>query len=88
MIMSRYQNVGQRSDIKTANKTFQNVTQLRNVGMTATNQKLIQEKIKSRLYLGNDWYQSVQNLLPSALLFVNENIRVNQTVILILVLYG
>jgi hypothetical protein len=54
--------------MKTANKSFENVAQFRYLGMTVTNQNLIQEEIKRRLNLGNASYRSVQKLLSSFLL--------------------
>jgi hypothetical protein len=47
---------------------FENVSQFRYLGMTVTNQNLIQEEIKRRLNSGCACYHSVQNLLSSHLL--------------------
>jgi hypothetical protein len=44
------------------------VSQFKYLGMTVTNQKLIQEETKMRLNSGNACYHSVQNLLSSRLL--------------------
>jgi hypothetical protein len=54
----------------------------------SSNQNLIQEEIKSRLNSGNACYHSVQNLLFSCLLLKNLNIRIYQTIILPVLLYG
>jgi hypothetical protein len=62
MLLSRHQNVGQNWDIKIANRSFENVSQLRYLGTTVTNQNLIQEEIKRRLNSGNACYHSVQSL--------------------------
>jgi hypothetical protein len=43
VLLSRHQNVGQDQDIKIANRTFENVSQLKYFGTTVTNQNLIQE---------------------------------------------
>jgi hypothetical protein len=85
--MSPHQNVGQNSDIKIANGSFENVVQFKYLGMTITNQNLIQEKINRRLNLDNACYHSV-NLLPPRLLSKNVKIRIYKTKILPLVLYG
>jgi hypothetical protein len=45
MLLSRHQNVGQNRDIKIANRLFENVSQFKYLGMTVTNQNLIQEEI-------------------------------------------
>jgi hypothetical protein len=37
MLLSRHQNAGQNHDIKIVNKCFENVAQLRYLGMTITN---------------------------------------------------
>jgi hypothetical protein len=68
MLLARHQNVGQIQDIKIANRKFENVTQFEYLGMTVTNQNLIQEEIKRQLSCGNVCYHSVQNLLTSGLL--------------------
>jgi hypothetical protein len=62
-LLSHDQNVGQNHDMKVANRSFENVAQLRYFGMTVTNQNLIQVEIKKRLNLGNACYHSVQNLM-------------------------
>jgi hypothetical protein len=88
MLLSRHQNVGQNWDIKIANRSFQNVSQFKYLGPTVTNQNLIQEEIKRRLNSGNACYHSVQSLLSSHLLSKKLKIRIYQTIILPLVLYG
>jgi hypothetical protein len=45
-LVSRDQNVGQNRDIKIGNRSFENVSQLKYLGTTVTNQNLIQEEIK------------------------------------------
>jgi hypothetical protein len=88
MLLSRQQNVGQNRDIKIANRSFENVSQLKCLGMTVINQNLIQEEIKRRLNSGNTCYHSVQILLCSRLLSKNLKIRIYKTIILPMVLYG
>jgi hypothetical protein len=76
MLLSRHQNAGQNRDIKTVNRSFENVSQLKYLGTTVTNQNLIQEKMKSRLNSGDACYHSVQNFLCSSLLPKNVKIRI------------
>jgi hypothetical protein len=76
MLLSCYQNTGENHDIKISNRSFENVAQLKYLGMTVTNQNLIQEEIKRIL-------NSVQNLLSK-----NVKIRMYKTIILPLVLCG
>jgi hypothetical protein len=45
MLLSCHQNVGRNQDIKIANRSFENVSQFKYLGMTVTNQNLIQEEI-------------------------------------------
>jgi hypothetical protein len=87
MVLSRQQNVGQNRGIKIGNRSFENVSQFKYLGMTVKNQNLIQEETKRRLNSGNACYHSVQNLL-SWLLLRNLNIRIYKTIILPVVLYG
>jgi hypothetical protein len=68
MLLSRHQNVGQNRDIKIACSSFENVSHLKNLGTTVTNQNLIQGEIKRGLNSGNAFYHMVQNLLSSCLL--------------------
>jgi hypothetical protein len=82
MLLSHHQNVGQNRDIKIANRSFENVSQLKYLGTTVTTQNLIQEEIKRRLNSGNTCYHSVQNLLPSHLLSKNLKIRINKMIVL------
>jgi hypothetical protein len=88
MFLSHQQNVDQNRNIKTVNRSFENVSQFRYLGTTVTNQNLIQEEIKRRLNSSNACYHSVQSLLSSWLLFKNLKIRIYKTIILPVVLYG
>jgi hypothetical protein len=54
MLLSRQQNAGQNQDVKIADRSFENVSQFKYLGMTVTNQNLIQGEIKRRLSSGND----------------------------------
>jgi ribosomal protein S2 len=64
--MSQDQNAGHSHNIKTDNNSFERVEQFRYLGTTLTNQKYIQEEIKSILKSGNACCHFVQNLLPSS----------------------
>jgi hypothetical protein len=46
MLLSLLQNARQNHDIKIGNRRFENVAQFRYLGMTLTNENLIQEEIK------------------------------------------
>jgi hypothetical protein len=54
------------------------------LGLTVTNQNLIQEEIKRRFKSGNACYHSTQNLLVRK----SFKIRIYKTIILPVVLYG
>jgi hypothetical protein len=83
MLLFHHQNVGQNWDIK-----FEDASQFRYLGTTATNQNLFHEEIKRRLNSGDACYHSVQNLLSSRLLSRNVKIRIWKTIIFHVVLYG
>jgi hypothetical protein len=54
MLLSRHQYAGQNHGIKiVADRCFENVAQFTYLGMTITNQNLIQEEIKRRFNSGN-----------------------------------
>jgi hypothetical protein len=64
MLVSWDQNAGQNREIKIENRSFENVSQFKYLGMTVKNLNLIQEEIKRRLNSGNTCYHSVQNFCP------------------------
>jgi hypothetical protein len=68
MLLSRHQNAGQNRDVKTANRSFENVSQFKYLGTTVTNQNMIQKEIKKSLNSGNDCCYKIQYLLSSRLL--------------------
>jgi hypothetical protein len=77
MLLSYRQNVSQNRNIKIMNRSYENVSQLKYLRTTVTNQNLIREEIKRRLNSGNACYHSVQNLLSSRLLSRNIKIDYN-----------
>jgi hypothetical protein len=58
------------------------VAQFRYLGMTVTNENLIQEEIKRRLNCDNACYHSVQNFLSSRLLSKNIEVGIYKNIIL------
>jgi hypothetical protein len=63
------------------------VAQVRCSDRTVTNQNWIQGEITRRLNSGNTCYRSVQNLLPSCLLYKNIKSAIYKAIILPVVLY-
>jgi hypothetical protein len=53
MLVFFNQNAGRNYDITIANRSFENVAQFEYLGMTVTNQNLIQEETERRLNSGN-----------------------------------
>jgi Tfp pilus assembly protein PilW len=88
MLLSGHQNAGQNQDIKTANRSFENVSQFKYLGTAVTNQNSIHKEIKRRIDSGNACYHLVQNLISSRLLSNNVKIRLYKTIIFPVVLYG
>jgi hypothetical protein len=58
--MSRLQNSEQNQNIKISNRSFENAAKLKYLGAAVSNQNLIHEEIKSRLYSDISCYNSVQ----------------------------
>jgi hypothetical protein len=87
MIISHL-NSGQNQNIRIVTESFEKVAKFKYLGTALTNQNDIHDEIKSRLNLGNACCYSVQNLLSSHLISKNLNIKIYETVILPVVLYG
>jgi hypothetical protein len=51
MLLSQHQNTGQNGNIKRVNRSSKNGSQLKYLGMTVTNQNLIQEETMRRFNL-------------------------------------
>jgi hypothetical protein len=62
-------------EIKLAKRSSENVSQLMYLGLTITNQNLIQKEIKRRLNSGNTFYHLVQNILTPHLLLKTVTIK-------------
>jgi hypothetical protein len=88
MLLSHHQNAGQNHNIKVANRSVENVAQLKYLRTIVTNQNLIQEEIKRRLNSDNACYHSVHNLLHSCLLYKKAKIGIYKTTIMLVVLCG
>jgi hypothetical protein len=69
MLSSCHRNAGQNYDLKTADRSFENMAQFIHLGTAVTNRNLNQEEIKRRLNSGNVCYNSIQNLSSSCLWF-------------------
>jgi hypothetical protein len=75
-VLSRQQNAEQNHNVLSANKSFENVANVKYFGSSVTNQTRIRETIKWKPNSGNVFYLSVQNLLSSGLLFKNFNLKI------------
>jgi hypothetical protein len=87
-LMSCSQKIGEKHNIKIANRSFEDVAKFGYLGTTLTDQNCMHEEIKSRLNSGNACYHSVQSLLSSHLLSKNLKVKTYKTIILPVVLYG
>jgi hypothetical protein len=76
VVVFRHQNVGQRHNSLTANKSCENVAAFQYFGTTATNENYIHEEIKTRLNSDNARYHYVQTVLSSCLLSKNVKIKI------------
>jgi hypothetical protein len=85
IVLSRDQNAGRNHSKNTDSSSFERVEEFKYLGTTLTNQNSMQEEIKSRLKSGNACYHSVQNLLSSMLLSKILKIKINITIILLVV---
>jgi len=82
VVMSRDQNVKRNQSIKTDNRSFERVEELKYLGTNLTYQDSIQEEIESRVKSGNVCYHSVQNFLSCSLLFTDLKIKICRNIVL------
>jgi hypothetical protein len=87
MLLSRHHNAGRNHDTKTTDRSFGNVSDFNNFGMTVTNQNLIQGEIMRILNSGNACYHSAHNILSSCLLSKNLKKNICKNIILPVVLW-
>jgi hypothetical protein len=85
MLMLRYQKAGQQLSIKIPNRSLEVVAKFKYLGTTLY---FMHEENKSRLNSENSCCHSVQNLLYSRLLSRNVKVKIHETIILPVVLYG
>jgi hypothetical protein len=88
MLVYCHQNAGQNLDIQIVNRMFEHVSQFRCLGMTVRSQNFAWKGIEKRLNSANACYHSIQNFLCSYVLTKNLKIKIYETIILLLVLYG
>jgi hypothetical protein len=74
MLLSHCQNAGQNRDIKITNRSLENVSQFKYLGVVVTYQNLIQEEITTRLNSGDMCYHSDQINLLSRLPLKNVKV--------------
>jgi hypothetical protein len=86
MLMSHYQKAEQKHSIKTANRSFKDVTKSKYLGTALTNQSCMHKEI--RLNSGNACYHCAQSLLSSHLLSRNVKVKIYKAIILPVVSYG
>ncbi|KAJ4447311.1 hypothetical protein ANN_09315 [Periplaneta americana] len=88
MIMSRDENIVLNGNIKVGNLSFGEVEKSKYLEATVTNINDTREEIKHRINMGNACYYLVLKLLSSSLLSKNLKVRIYETVILPVLLYG
>jgi hypothetical protein len=60
-----HQNAGQNHNINIGNRYYENMAQLKYLGIAGRNENLINEEMKRRLNSGDTCYHSAQNILSS-----------------------
>ncbi|KAJ4434216.1 hypothetical protein ANN_22764 [Periplaneta americana] len=87
MIISRDENIVRNGNIKIGDLSFEEVEKFKYLGTTVTNINDTREEIKP-INMGNACYYSVEKLLSSSLLLKSLKVRIYETLILPVVLYG
>jgi hypothetical protein len=87
MLLSRYQKVEQKHNVKIASRSFEDVAKFRYLGTTLSDRNYMHEEIKSRLNSGNACYRSVHSLLSSPLLSRNVKVKMYKIITLPVDLY-
>jgi hypothetical protein len=88
MIACFHPNPRQNQNIRIANESFENVAKFKYLRVILTNQNDIHDEIKSRLNSGNACCYSVKKFLSSWLITKNLKIKIYNTVMVPVVLYG
>jgi hypothetical protein len=76
MLVSRSQKTGQKYSIKIANRSFEDVTEFKYLGVAPTDQNFVHGEITSRLNPEYTCYFLVQSILSSHLL--SRNVKVTR----------
>jgi hypothetical protein len=82
MLLPHHQNAGQNRDIKLANRSFENVTQLKYLRTAAININSSKEEIKRIQNSDDACYHSVQNLSSFRRLSENIEMRICESTVL------
>ena len=91
---TKYMEIGHHRDmmvnehIRICSKSYEKVKTFQFLGYLLTNQNSIQEDIKCRLKTGDSCYYSVQTFLSCRIFSKNLKIKIHETIILPVVLYG
>jgi hypothetical protein len=88
MLLSHSLKIGQKQSIKTVNSSFEDVAKFKYLGTTLTDQNCMREEINSILNSGNACHHSVQSLSSSRLLSRNVKVKIYETIISPVLLYG
>jgi len=88
MVMSPYQAARGSHNIRTDNKSFERVKELKYLGTTLTNHNSMRDEIRSRIKSGNFCCHSMQKFLSPSLLTKIVKVKIYSTIVLPVVIYG